>query len=82
MRILVYRLSLNSECEEATYFISPTMQVIVPKKVTYKLLYFLGVTGSTAVKCGRRQMSGIMVEIGSHTKKCHTSVMRSKPCVN
>ena len=41
-----------------------------------------GILGSTAVKCGRRQMSGIMVEIGSHTKKCHTSVMRSKPCVN
>ena len=39
-------------------------------------------SGSTAVKCGRRQMSRIMVEIGSHTKKCHTSVMRSKPCVD
>ena len=38
MRILLYILSLNSKCEEATYFILPTMQVIVPEKITYKLL--------------------------------------------
>ena len=38
MRILPYISSLSSECEETIYFISPTTQVIVPEKITYKLL--------------------------------------------
>ena len=40
MRILLCILWLSSECEDTIYFISPTTQMIVPKKITYKLLQF------------------------------------------
>ena len=43
MRILVYRLSLNSECEDTIYFNSPTMQVIVPKKNHLQIIIILTV---------------------------------------
>ena len=43
MRILVYILSLNSECEDTIYFNSPTMQIIVPEKNHLPIIIILTV---------------------------------------